>query len=97
MLVKLTTGFFTPLTDSYNSLLKFEKPDDDLSLDCLSGRLSPSLNYILVFPVHCDERVANAYFCSMSYHECIISDGFRLRAQSSTETTVGEQVILIPL
>ena len=62
---------FAPLTDSYFSLLKFNKPDDDLSLDCLAGRFSPSLNYSVVFPVQCDARVANAYFCSMSYFECL--------------------------
>ena len=61
---------FPPITDSYYSLLKFEKPDDDLSLDCLAGRFSTWLNYIVVFPVQCNARVANAYFCSMTYIEC---------------------------
>jgi hypothetical protein len=28
---------FPPFTDSFSSLVKFEKPDDDLSLDCLAG------------------------------------------------------------
>ena len=79
---------FPPLTDSYFSLLKFNMPDDDLSLNCLAGRFSPSLNYIEVFPVQCDARVANVYFCSMSYYECLYAAPLVPRPKG-----VAEQVI----
>jgi hypothetical protein len=58
------------VVDSYFSLLKFEKPDDDLNLNCLAGRFPPSMQYIIVFPVDCETRMADAYFCSMVYLEC---------------------------
>jgi hypothetical protein len=58
------------MTDSYYSLLKFEQPDEDLNLDCLAGNFSPFVKYITIYPVKCDARIANAYFCSCVYFEC---------------------------
>jgi len=48
------------LSDSYFSLLKFEKPDEDLNLKCLAGKFAVSMNYIKIFPVDCDARLADA-------------------------------------
>ena len=79
---------FPPITDSYYSLLKFEKPDDDLSLDCLAGRFSPWLNYIVVFPVQCNARVANAFFCSMSYLECVLKLRYNGSIMEQVKNTV---------
>jgi hypothetical protein len=76
---------FLPITDLYFSLLKFNKPDDDLSLNCLTGRFSPSLNYIAVSPVNCEAREANAYFCSMSYFECFAEGYLQFRPKGVVE------------
>jgi len=77
------------VTDSYYSLLKFEQPYDDLDLDCLVGKLSPSVKYITVFPVRCDARLANAYFCSCPYFDCFTDNTFKLRKQ-----VIMDQVLL---
>ena len=50
--------------------MKFPSQDIDYSLDCLAGTLTPTSEYITVFPVQCTSKIANAYFCSCDYLEC---------------------------
>ena len=49
--------------DAQFSLLKFSKPDDDLSLDCLAANLTSTLKYISVFPVKCSSKIAKFFMC----------------------------------
>ncbi len=51
-------------------MLKFPSQDIDYSLDCLAANLTPTSEYITIFPVKCTSKIANAYFCSCDYLEC---------------------------
>ena len=98
MLVKLNTDFpNSTLTDSHFSLLKFEKPDDDLNLNCLAGKFTSSMNYITVFPVDCYTRSADAYFCSMVYLECIVKLTNDLIGTVQRKGGIMEQVNMLSL
>ena len=85
------------LTDSYFSLLKFEKPDDDLNLNCLAGKFTSSVNYITVFPVDCYTRSAEAYFCSMVYLECMVKLANDLISTVQRKGGIMEQVSMSSL
>ncbi len=66
----LNYEFYQPITSETFSLLKFPNQDIDYSLDCLAGNLTPTSEYITIFPVRCTSKIANAYFCNCLYLEC---------------------------
>ena len=41
----------------------FPITDNDLSLSCLTAKMSSKLNYILVFPTDCDVKIADSIKC----------------------------------
>jgi hypothetical protein len=60
----------THLSDAFFSLLKYDPLDDDFSKKCLAANLTSTSNYLKVFPVDCETRFANSYFCFTSFLPC---------------------------
>ncbi len=42
----------------------------DFSHGCLAGNLTTTSEYITVFPVKCDTKIANSYICTSEFLEC---------------------------
>jgi hypothetical protein len=75
----------TKLSDGFFSLLKFDPSyeDEDFSKNCLAANLTPKSEYLDVFPVDCDARVANAHFCLTFFTFCrTFDESNRIREQT---------------
>jgi hypothetical protein len=55
-------------------LFIFLPSDDDLTLDCLAANVSSKSNYILVFPVNCQAKIADTVKCAIRYKEQQMAD-----------------------
>jgi hypothetical protein len=53
----------------YIKQICFSLSDDDLSLDCLAASIGPNSNYISVFAIDCEAKVADTINCIMPYKD----------------------------
>ena len=60
----------TTITEDTFSLLKFPNQEMDFSLRCLAGNLTTTSEYITVFPVKCNTKIANSYICTSAFLQC---------------------------
>ena len=58
------------ITEDTFSLLKFPNQEMDFSLRCLAGNLTTTSEYITVFPVKCNKKIANSYICTSAFLQC---------------------------
>jgi hypothetical protein len=73
-----TSSYKENIIDSFYSLLKFKTIDEKFNLNCVAANLSITMSYIVVFPVRCEDPIANAYFCSRIYSQCKVSQKYKM-------------------